>query len=533
MSRTPRLLPALSLALVTLAAVLGGACDEQAPARSPVFRDAPALVDEIERCIPSCAVDDSRVLAISTTGTGTIADIDMSFLVIADGDVRDLEVFIFDGDTADTDADGLHHWDLGSPQLAPQLAYKLYELPNADGTGAALVLTESSVGMPDNAWHPLSTPVSESARRSDGRYYYRLDVEITDPQAHGVAGFKVGTRADTSILTTPGQPFAFIASIGGLGDALAVWPDYAETGLDGPSNYDGTFDFFFRVPEGLGEFTLVDGDLDRNLDTDDPNTPNDGYPFLPAIHGDPEPEGVAVGGGGLTGAPNDDSTIAHMRRSPDVFYDVVGPLELPEAARIVATNDNPTGHREYERFVISAETDDPALVDVFWPQAEGETIPGGTYAVKLQGMDMHNFNIWYSPYYGLCVETGGEPCCQDGECDAISEGCTPGYWKNLGKHGDEWGALDPAALVDEVFGISNSVDGELELHAALTLGGGGERALLRHAVAALLSARHPDVNYLYRPEDVVAMVQGAYASGQHEAVKNLLDVANNAGCGLS
>ena len=143
MFRTPRLLPALSLALVTLAAVLGGACDEQAPARSPAFRDAPALVDEIERCIPSCAVDDSRVLAISTTGTGTIADIDMSFLVIADGDVRDLEVFIFDGDTADTDADGLHHWDLGSPQLAPQLMKS---------------------GMPSSAWLALGRAASSALR---------------------------------------------------------------------------------------------------------------------------------------------------------------------------------------------------------------------------------------------------------------------------------------------------------------------------------------------------------------------------------
>jgi hypothetical protein len=68
---------------------------------------------------------------------------------------------------------------------------------------------------------------------------------------------------------------------------------------------------------------------------------------------------------------------------------------------------------------------------------------------------------------------------------------------------------------------------------AVWLGGGGENALARHAVAALLNAAHPDINYYYSVSQILAGVQAAYASGDFEPFKSALDFANNAGCPLN
>ena len=70
------------------------------------------------------------------------------------------------------------------------------------------------------------------------------------------------------------------------------------------------------------------------------------------------------------------------------------------------------------------------------------------------------------------------------------EGCTPGYWKT---HPDNWVGYDPTELFNNVFGVVDPDD--LTLMEALWAGGGGKYALGRHAVAALLNAAHPDVDY--------------------------------------
>ena len=67
---------------------------------------------------------------------------------------------------------------------------------------------------------------------------------------------------------------------------------------------------------------------------------------------------------------------------------------------------------------------------------------------------------------------------------------------------------------------------------ALGLGGGGAKALARHATAALLNASNPTVGYPYTEAQVKQVVQAAYASGDFETGKNLLAGANEAGCQL-
>ena len=106
-------------------------------------------------------------------------------------------------------------------------------------------------------------------------------------------------------------------------------------------------------------------------------------------------------------------------------------------------------------------------------------------------------------------------------------GCTPGYWKQP-QHESSWVNNWPTQTFSEVFGVG----GEKTLFDALETGGGGEEALGRHAVAALLNASNLDVGYLYTVDEVIAIVQGAYNSGDFETAKNQLEVQNELDCPL-
>ena len=97
------------------------------------------------------------------------------------------------------------------------------------------------------------------------------------------------------------------------------------------------------------------------------------------------------------------------------------------------------------------------------------------------------------------------------------EGCTPGFWKNRG-YRLGWPTYDPYADYATTFGVPSSFTATLL--EALDQGGGGEYALGRHAVAALLNAASPDVDYDYSEAEVIAAVQDAYATGDFEGTKD-------------
>lgn len=120
------------------------------------------------------------------------------------------------------------------------------------------------------------------------------------------------------------------------------------------------------------------------------------------------------------------------------------------------------------------------------------------------------------------------------------EGCTPGYWKNhAGSYShsqggrrkpSSWQVYSPPASYDGTFGVSSSFSSTLI--AALNRGGGGEKALGRHAVAALLNAAHSGVDYAFTTAQVIALVQSAYASGDFSGIKDQLAAENEQGCPL-
>lgn len=108
---------------------------------------------------------------------------------------------------------------------------------------------------------------------------------------------------------------------------------------------------------------------------------------------------------------------------------------------------------------------------------------------------------------------------------ASAKGLTPGFWKQK-HHFYAWTKYDQKDSFKSVFGVG---DWDTTLLDAMKSGGGGDKALGRHAVAALLNSASSSVNYAYTTDEVIAMVQKAYATGDFEATKDLFDAANNAG----
>jgi hypothetical protein len=116
------------------------------------------------------------------------------------------------------------------------------------------------------------------------------------------------------------------------------------------------------------------------------------------------------------------------------------------------------------------------------------------------------------------------------DVQGFCEGCTPGYWRN---HLDAWAVTgySPDQDFDTVFGV-DLFQPDVTLLEAVNGGGGGAAALGRHAVAALLSAGHPGVDYPLSQADVLFLVDCAFQLGTIEETKNDLAAINESGCPL-
>lgn len=113
------------------------------------------------------------------------------------------------------------------------------------------------------------------------------------------------------------------------------------------------------------------------------------------------------------------------------------------------------------------------------------------------------------------------------------EGCTPGYWKQ-DQHLDSWVGFSPDQTLESVFNVPDVLGlDDVTLLEALELQGGGVNALLRHAVAALLNAASPGVDYDLTVAQVIAATNAALASGNYEAQKNIFAGLNEQGCPLN
>jgi hypothetical protein len=132
------------------------------------------------------------------------------------------------------------------------------------------------------------------------------------------------------------------------------------------------------------------------------------------------------------------------------------------------------------------------------------------------------------------------------ECSAVVEcqpqghaGCTPGFWKNCTIHWQPTG-YRTTQTVRSVFSLGNCCTslGNSSLLSALSFGGGGgvcgaAQNLLRAAVAALLNASSPEVDYPFATQEVILSVNAALQSCDRATILALaseLDRNNNLGC---
>jgi hypothetical protein len=137
-----------------------------------------------------------------------------------------------------------------------------------------------------------------------------------------------------------------------------------------------------------------------------------------------------------------------------------------------------------------------------------------------------------------CTDCFGLDECEDdrtrdaGVCreEEEGEGCTPGFWRN---HFSHWAltGYSPDMIFDDVFGCDLFGD-DTTLGEAVNMSG-ILKNLGFHAVAALLNASHPDVDYAYTVSEVMDIVCDAVASGDLEDAKDKLADANEEDCPLS
>jgi hypothetical protein len=122
-----------------------------------------------------------------------------------------------------------------------------------------------------------------------------------------------------------------------------------------------------------------------------------------------------------------------------------------------------------------------------------------------------------------------------------NQGCSPGYWKN---HPASWPATgySTGQSVSGVFHEATRFPslGAASLLQALSFQGGSDlngaaQTLLRAGVAALLNAADPQIAFPRQPQEVIASVNSALASGDRSTMTTLagqLDTDNNLYCPL-
>ena len=126
------------------------------------------------------------------------------------------------------------------------------------------------------------------------------------------------------------------------------------------------------------------------------------------------------------------------------------------------------------------------------------------------------------------------------------QGCTPGFWKNhtdLAKYPNAWPptGYTSGQTVGSVFAVPYASLANATLADGLAFQGGNtieekSEILLRAAIAAVLNAEHPAINYPVGDGAIIATVNAVLASGDKGLtvlLAGLLDSLNNLGCPIN
>lgn len=402
MTQPRALLSRLTLPLAVIFLLLGGS--------SPVEPELQAAPDPgAFVCLPTCAENDGKFLAVTAQGTNSLAGTDIFVSLSAPPTSPQLSLGVFDGETG-----GM--WDNAA---STPLQFDVFIDPLGDGTGAVpvnLVQSVAGASLPDNAWAEIGIVTDVSAQACVGcPFKYILRISSLNPAASGTTYFKIRTDGTLGLRALP---FAFSGALPTLAEANILYPNWPALT---PTTYDGIWRFGFSVPAlGAQSITVWDGDLDygpRNCaqkDTDDPDS--SAFPSAFVISPATVAEGAATsplacpsGGGFTSGSPADDNSLAHLRRVPSFGANIVFRLFDPLGGAFV--NLDPSGNSEWEQFVVDADPGtlfDRALMDY-----KADSLPAGVYEVFVEGVDLQNLNFFRFQYNLLGLPPGGPPACED------------------------------------------------------------------------------------------------------------------------
>jgi hypothetical protein len=125
------------------------------------------------------------------------------------------------------------------------------------------------------------------------------------------------------------------------------------------------------------------------------------------------------------------------------------------------------------------------------------------------------------------------------------QGCTPGFWKENAVNWNHvaWVGYTPDQKFSTVFSVApftinsggKNTTYNPTLLQALQATGSGINLLARSAVAALLNASNPNIDYPLTTAQVISLVQAALAAGNGaiQALGEQLDDYNNLGCSIN
>jgi hypothetical protein len=353
--------------------------------------------------MPTGNETDGKWLTTVTGGTASFTGNVITLWIALGGDKTSFQVGFFDGDAGNGS-----YWD----NQAVPTTYTLYADPLRDGSGKTVVATWTSDQMADNQWTDFTVNTGVDAQAPSGHYMYRLEATY-DPAVWGYQRFKVRSSGYIGTGKT-GMEDGGLPLNGAWGSTKSrsiLNPQYQSYSNPGPSNYNGTWQFYFEVPVQGKTIDIYDGDFDRGTsatvasDTDDPN-----YEGKPSWAG---PGTVNERAGGA-GAPADNDPNAYARRDPPVQYTLVDPSGQP-----IWTDDNPSGTEEWEMFRLSS---DPAQN----PDLFVNEVKPGSYLLEIQGLDLNN-TVWLKTNFCLSAAQEG---CGPPEWPEASCPRTIGYWKN-------------------------------------------------------------------------------------------------------
>jgi hypothetical protein len=223
--------------------------------------------------------------------------------------------------------------------------------------------------------------------------------------------------------------------------------------------------------------------------------------------------------------PNVKTEVHDKYSHKDITGEVVSPGKwIHDKAFVTGSGPTPTGTVDFVRYATANCTGYPVSTQSNVP------LSGGT-------AESANVSVWGDTSYKVHYDGDANYAPADGPCEPLyvektgCEGCTAYYWKS---HTSKWTGVSTSTSFEAVFG-RDVFAGDPTMLEVLNYSGGGMKGLARESAAAYLNARHPDVDFFLKSDDVVYGFQVIADHGGYwsiEIAKAVLAALNSSNCPL-